>query len=250
MLKVYGDMDLDLLLSLQCRAIIRSSMIAIPKQGVINLHNAPLPLLRGCDPFAWAIHDGLMKMGISLHQVPDEGIDAGPVFAQKYWDIEDTTTAWDLYDASLGFGEELLAESLLPILNGEIESVPQDEKLVTYHPMGQFRYDLLKADFMQVAATLSASMRAMTFPAFQVPYFEINDTKIGIHKCRQGEMYGKLGQRGDVLAIDEETGALTVGCKYGSIDLLSLEIEKGTLLTGAEAAKELGIEVGHNLNDA
>merc|ERR1712216_63604 len=45
-------------LSLQCRRIIRKNLIEASPL-CMNVHNAPLPLLRGCDPFAWAIADGL-----------------------------------------------------------------------------------------------------------------------------------------------------------------------------------------------
>jgi methionyl-tRNA formyltransferase len=41
----------DFILSLQCRRILRYPILGIPRYGVINLHNSPLPLLRGCDPF-------------------------------------------------------------------------------------------------------------------------------------------------------------------------------------------------------
>jgi methionyl-tRNA formyltransferase len=61
----------DLILSLQWRRILRPVAIKLARYGVANLHNALLPLLRGCGPFSWAIHDGLECMGVTLHQVVD-----------------------------------------------------------------------------------------------------------------------------------------------------------------------------------
>ena len=72
----------DLVISVQCARIIREPLIRVPRRGVVNVHNSPLPLLRGCDPFAWAIHDGLRMHGVSLHDVPDAGVDNGAVYDQ------------------------------------------------------------------------------------------------------------------------------------------------------------------------
>jgi methionyl-tRNA formyltransferase len=80
-------LNVDLILSLQWRRILRKELRGIARQGIVNLHNAPLPLLRGCDPFSWAIHDGLERMGITLHQVIDDGVDSGPILAQRFWPI-------------------------------------------------------------------------------------------------------------------------------------------------------------------
>merc|ERR1719409_665539 len=73
-LEKLGELKPTLIISLQCRKIMRMPFIKTANV-VVNCHNAPLPLLRGCDPFAWAIHDGLRQMGVTLHQVLDEGID-------------------------------------------------------------------------------------------------------------------------------------------------------------------------------
>jgi methionyl-tRNA formyltransferase len=168
----------DLLLSLQCTKIIRESIINKFRLGCVNCHNAPLPLLRGCDPFAWAIHDGLKQMGVTLHKVPTSGIDDGPIIAQKRWSIENDTTAWDLYNKGLTICENLLQENLLNILNETIKIIPQDERYVTYHPANGFPYQPLTIDWSQPAATISSLARARIFPPLQVPTLNNGNIKI------------------------------------------------------------------------
>ena len=177
-LEKLDELKPDLLLSLQCTKIIREPIINKFRLGCVNCHNAPLPLLRGCDPFAWAIHDGLKQMGVTLHQVPTSGIDDGPIIAQKRWPIKSDTTAWDLYNKGLDFCENLLQDNLLHILNGTNQFVSQDEKYVTYHPANAFPYQPLTIDWTQSAATISALARARIFPPFQVPTLNSGDIKI------------------------------------------------------------------------
>ena len=94
-------------LSLQCRRLLRQPILSIASIATLNVHNAPLPLLRGCDPFAWAIHDGLRQFGVTLHEV-DLGCDSGDVHGQLLFPVREDDTAWSLYERSLPLAAQLI----------------------------------------------------------------------------------------------------------------------------------------------
>lgn len=232
--------DASAVLSLQCRRILRTPLLELFPGRVLNLHNAPLPLLRGCDPFAWAIHDGLHSMGVSLHQVLDEGVDNGPVVAQRLWKMEDDTSSWDLYGQALEQAMQLLRDDLLPFLEGKTQGVPQSETQSTYHPMGQFDFSQLQVEWNLPAQTLSAWIRARIFPPFQLPWTNLGGQRVEILKCRMDTARGAVGE---LLQQD----SLIIGARYGSLQIIQVRLPDARVLTGEQLVIENSWQAGSNV---
>jgi methionyl-tRNA formyltransferase len=225
-----------LVLSLQCRRIIKEPLISIPTRGVTNLHNSPLPLLRGCDPFSWAIHDGLTKMGLSLHRIIDERVDSGPIYSQCLWDIKDTDTAWDLYVASIERGEELLRESILDICSGNLKAHSQNDCFSSYHSVGQFPFNQTEVNWSMPAVTLSRWIRSRSFPPIQLPYFRFRGVSVSIVSCRAES------QRGHPSAV-LSLRPFVVAARMGSLQLRALMLN-GIEVSGEDVAEKLGLSAG------
>jgi methionyl-tRNA formyltransferase len=206
------NFNIDFILSLQCRQIIGSRLINIPNSYVINLHNAPLPLLRGCDPFSWAITDGLALMGVTLHQVEDIGVDSGSIFSQILWEIHENDTSWSLYLAALSHSESLLRRDLAKIFSLEISSVPQLREYSSYHPVGQFDFSSLEIDWTSQFRALSSWIRSRIFNPIQLPYFLIGDTKIEVLECQSKKISGQMGE---ILSINP----LVISARGGAIQI-------------------------------
>lgn len=223
----------DVLLSLQCRHIIRQPLYSVARSATLNVHNAPLPLLRGCDPFGWAIHDGLKCMGTTLHRIQDEGVDNGSVVDQRLWPILENSTAWDLYqegmDQAVRMLEGLFSRASLPSFDG----VVQDERYVTYHPMGQFDFSKMEIDWTMVADTLSAWIRSRVFPPFHLPFFRVGSRKIEVLRCRKTD---ERGLPGTVLKCNP----LTIAAKWGAIEFSTLKVD-GREVGSLEAVEVLGL---------
>ena len=230
----------DLILSLQWRRILRPPLLGIPRLGVVNLHNAPLPMLRGCDPFSWAIHDGLERMGVSLHQVIDEGVDSGPVLAQRFWPITATSTSWSLYMEAQRESELLMGESLPDILAARLTPRVQEPCHASYHPMGQFRFRDLEADWKLPAVTLSAALRSRIFVPFQVPFFSCRGERIEILGCRAVEGRG-------VPAAVAAVEPLRIGTKSGLLELIEVRVD-GRAMSGPDFATKAGLRPGDALS--
>lgn len=66
--------------------IIKPPLIALPPKGIINVHPGYLPIVRGNNPYVWALLHNLPQ-GASAHFI-DEGIDTGPVIVRKKMSLE------------------------------------------------------------------------------------------------------------------------------------------------------------------
>jgi methionyl-tRNA formyltransferase len=90
----------------------------------LNLHPSLLPRHRGATPIPAAILAGDRETGVTLMRM-DEGLDTGPIVAQRRLELDGTETA-PLLEANLeAIAEELLNESVGPWVRGEIEAHPQ-----------------------------------------------------------------------------------------------------------------------------
>ena len=72
----------DLVLSIRYGAIFKTSAIAVPKLGVLNLHAGLLPAYRGVLATFRALMAGEREIGCTLHYIADATIDTGPVVGQ------------------------------------------------------------------------------------------------------------------------------------------------------------------------
>jgi methionyl-tRNA formyltransferase len=237
-LKKVKTLEPDLILSVQWRHLLRPALFELARLGAINLHNAPLPLLRGCDPFSWAIHDGLEQMGLTLHQI-NRGVDSGDIFLQRFWPIGAISTAWSLYLDSLREGEGLLREGLPGIIAGKGLPKSQESRYATYHPIGQFQFDELEADWMLPAATLSAALRSRIFPPFQLPFFWNRDKRIEILECQAAS---GLGEPGQILNLDP----LRVAAARGALQINAIRYA-GEERRGSAMVQAIGLSAGELL---
>ena len=94
------------------------------RHGALNLHPSLLPRHRGATPIAAAILAGDSETGVTLIRM-DEGLDTGPIVAQRPVPLTGTETAAELERALETIAGALLDEHLGPWLRGEIEARPQ-----------------------------------------------------------------------------------------------------------------------------
>jgi methionyl-tRNA formyltransferase len=115
----------DLALSVRFHAILRRRHIQSARLGVVNLHGAPLPEMRGSMCDAMAIIEGRPRFGASLHWM-DEGIDTGELLAVERFPVKQSDTVYDLFQRSNAAGLELIKTHLADIAAGKTRAQPQD----------------------------------------------------------------------------------------------------------------------------
>ena len=121
----------DLVLSLHFDQVIRAPIIAVPRVGVVNLHPALLPELRGPFPAFWTLHRKAAP-GISVHLVDTEELDAGPLLLQRAVESVRGETALALNARLLREGAALVAEAIARWEAGSLAPEPQPRGAGSY----------------------------------------------------------------------------------------------------------------------
>ncbi len=114
--------------------ILPKAVLDIPPHGCINVHASLLPRWRGAAPVVAAILAGDRETGVTI-MLMDEGVDTGPILAQRPEPIHPDDTTGTLTERLAHLGADVLVETLPRWVAGEIVPQPQDESQATYAPM-------------------------------------------------------------------------------------------------------------------
>jgi methionyl-tRNA formyltransferase len=147
----------DLALVVAYGQILRRRLLDLPRRGCVNLHASLLPRHRGASPIQAAILAGDLETGVTLMQM-DEGLDSGPILAQRRTPVGAGETAGELHDRLAELGRDLVLEALAGVLRGELVPRPQDPGQVTR--CGLVRKDDGRLDPREPASLLARKVRA------------------------------------------------------------------------------------------
>lgn len=114
--------------------ILPPSVLEIPSHGCLNVHASLLPEYRGASPIQWALWQGEKETGVSI-MLMDEGMDTGPVLSQKAVPIQPEDNYFSLSKALAVTGSQLLADTIIPWVEGNINPQVQDSSQATYAPL-------------------------------------------------------------------------------------------------------------------
>ena len=116
----------DLILVVAYGLFLPADTLELPPLGALNIHPSLLPKYRGPSPVATAILEGDTTTGVTLMQL-NEGMDSGPIIAQRETTIGTNETAEDLTARLFETGAQVLADTLPRWRMGEVAPVPQSE---------------------------------------------------------------------------------------------------------------------------
>ena len=116
----------DIIVVVAYGLFLPAETLAVPPLGALNIHPSLLPKHRGPSPVASAILQGDDTTGVTLMQL-DEGMDSGPIIAQRETPIGTEETAETLTSRLFEMGADLLTDTLLQWRAGEIAAAPQVE---------------------------------------------------------------------------------------------------------------------------
>jgi len=111
--------------------ILPAEVLALPPFGCLNLHPSLLPRHRGPSPIQGAILDGDEWTGVSI-MLLEEGVDSGPILAQRKVAIELQDTAQSLARKLAQIAAQLLEDTLPRWLSHSLAPQPQPEEGATY----------------------------------------------------------------------------------------------------------------------
>jgi methionyl-tRNA formyltransferase len=155
------DLDADHLFVVGWSQVCKPALLAAAGKGAIGFHPAPLPRLRGRAVIPWTILLDEKITGSTLFWL-DEGVDSGPILAQRFFHLAPDETATTLYARHLQALGEVLAESLPRLAAGTAPRLPQDDRYATWCAKRGPGDGMI--DWGQPSGTIERLIRAVTRP--------------------------------------------------------------------------------------
>jgi methionyl-tRNA formyltransferase len=154
----------DALLSWFYPKQIPASLLRRFPRGAFGAHPSLLPRWRGPDPYFWALYQGDLETGVSLHRLEAE-YDTGAVIEQEALSIESRDDGFRLAKRLDRPSLRLLLSCAQRLQAGEaLAGEPQDERRVTLAPRPE--PELLEIDWEAPAAEVVRLVRAAApYPA-------------------------------------------------------------------------------------
>ncbi len=105
----------------------------MPQMGTMNLHGSLLPKYRGAAPINWAIINGDKITGLTTFLLKHK-IDTGDILDKVEVPIDYHDTVGTLHDKMMIVGAQLVSASVNALENGNLQSFPQDNSIVSHAP--------------------------------------------------------------------------------------------------------------------
>jgi methionyl-tRNA formyltransferase len=220
--------------------ILREPLLSTPPHGCINVHASLLPRWRGVSPVQYAIMHGDSWSGVTIMRM-DEGVDTGPVLAQRSLGIGPEETAGDLLDRLAGQGADLLIHTLRGVANGHCPPQPQNDEGAVYAPKLTRTLSAIRWD--RHCVTVHNQVRAMNPWPGTSTYLE--NQLIKVSEARPWTVGSRGAAPGTVVSVSE-TG-VEVACGMGSLLLTGLQVPGRRSLPVAEFLRGFQIEPGDKL---
>jgi phosphoribosylglycinamide formyltransferase-1 len=110
-------------------ALLSPGFLAHFPDRVINVHPALLPAFPGIRAIEQALDYGVKVFGVTVHFV-DEGVDSGPIIAQRAVELAGATTADEVRRAISPVEHELLCDAVRRLAAGAVRRDPEHGRRV------------------------------------------------------------------------------------------------------------------------
>ena len=216
--------------------LLPAAVLAMPRQGCINIHASLLPRWRGAAPIQRALLAGDTTTGITIMRM-EAGLDTGPALLVREHPIAARDTAGTLTGALAALGASCIVEALERL--GSLVARPQDGARATY--AAKIEKAEARIDWSLPAAEIDRRVRAFD-PA---PGAETLVGGEGL-KVWRAEPVDRSGAPGEVL--EASPAGIVVACGRGALRLLEVQragakrLAAGPFLLGTplQAGRTLG----------
>ena len=179
-------------------------LLSLPKYGCLGEHPSPIPVGRGAACVNWAIIEGQKEWGDSFFKMVEQ-YDAGPVYAQRNFLIEEHDDVRSVYE-KVGFtSQRMIKDHLQHWYDGNFNPIALDETKATHYPRRRPKDGEL--DFSWDDDKIYNYVRALTKP-YPGAYFLHQEKKIFVWEAakRPDASTGQSGQ----FTIDADSQSLLV----------------------------------------
>ena len=220
-----SEIGAELIILADYGRLIPGVILDRPRHGALNIHPSLLPRHRGAAPVVGTILEGDAVAGVSVMRM-DEGLDTGPILAQRELPLDGTELAPALETRLAEMGAELLLEVLPGWLDGSVSAVPQPEAGATLTRL--LRREDGRLDPDKPALELERQVRA--YQPWPGSFLEHDDVRLKVWAA------GVLGQNVAVEpgAIILTEGTLGLGTVDGVLRLDEVQPAGKRRMSGAE----------------
>lgn len=227
----------DLYIVVAYGQILPASLLALPRQGCINLHASLLPAYRGAAPIQRALMAGETRTGLTTMWL-SEGLDEGDIILQKTLEIALQETYGELHDRLAVAGGELLLQTLLGVEQGLAPRRRQNPAQASYAPA--IKPAETRIDWGKSAEEISHLIRALNPKPGAYCLWRGKRLKLW-----KGEIVsGGEGIPGQLVEISRG-GPIVATCR-GGLKLLQLQPEGRKAISGDEFARGYRPETGES----
>jgi len=214
----------DIAISINYPGIIPQSIIELFEYGILNAHAGDLPRYKGNACQSWAILNGEKKIGLCIHKMIGDKLDAGDIIARMYYPITINTKITEILDWISKTTPQLIIKSL-NILKDNSDFVLQtqhenDDSSLRCFPLkpsdGKINWNSTSDDILK-------KINAFNKP-FQGAYSFLNEKKIIIWDAQLTEYkFNFCAIPGQVICI--EKGFIKVACLNSIIRINKVEYD-------------------------
>ncbi len=209
-------MGADLFVSVSYDQIFRSALLAIPKNGAINLHAGDLPRYRGRNVVNWALINDEKRLGITVHYM-DDGIDTGDIILKHYIPIDDSDDYQSVLTRATLAGANVVLEALELITAGTVVRLPQASTgLQGFYCGGRYDGDEW-IDWNWPSRRVFNFVRSISHPGplarglLLQDRHEKNTTTVYFDSCALCDSPAYIGTPGEILAVKDERCLVKTG---------------------------------------
>jgi methionyl-tRNA formyltransferase len=220
--------------------ILPRAVLDLAPLGAVNVHASLLPRHRGAAPIQWALASGESETGVTT-MLLDEGLDTGPILAQRATPIGPEETAAELQPRLARLGAELLLETIAGLSDRTLRPRPQDDAAATLAPL--LRKDDGRIDWSEPALALSHRVRGFNPWPGTVALWR--DRPLKVLRAAVADPASGFGP-GVVIAVERD--GVRVGCGSGTVlRLLEVQPESRKPMSARDWALGARLEPGARL---
>ena len=197
--------------------ILREPLLSTPPFGCINVHASLLPRWRGVSPVQYAMMHGDSWTGVTIMRM-DEGVDTGPILAQRSVGIGPEDNAGELLERLAGQGADLLIHTLRRLQNGRVDPTSQSDAGAVYAPKLTRTLSAIRWD--REVVTVHNQIRALVPWPGATTY--LGEKLLRVTQARPWSFHHSGRTPGTVLAVEGE--GVVVACGEGSLLLTGLQM--------------------------
>ncbi|MES2365520.1 MAG: formyltransferase [Pseudomonadota bacterium] len=222
----------DFLFSFYYKLMLKAPLLALPKQGALNMHGSLLPQYRGRVPVNWAIIHGERETGATLHYMTEKP-DAGQLVDQQAVPILGDDTAAEVMRKVTCAAEVTLHRALPGLIAGTATATTQDLSQGGY--FGGRRPEHGRIDWSQPAQNIHNLIRAVA-PPYPGAYTTVAGKAARLLRSRVVNM--PKATTSPALLCDGKTFHATCG-DGGTLRILELELD-GQIIAPADFVQQYG----------